>query len=248
MAAGRIPNGLRITALCVATSMAGMIGPALAYESPAYAEAGVLESSRVDGTALGEWTARWWRWAFSQPVPPYLDRDGRDCASAQAGPVWFLAGTDGRFVARRTCAIPLGKHVLVPVINMIHFARGDRPDTPCSELQSGAAVNNDRLTSAVVMLDGKVIGDIDKRRVRSEGCFRLDPADATSALAAADGYWLMLKPLPRGRHTLVVGANYGDTGASHGGMHQNFEYVLEVGGALTLSHLDAGIADVEAAP
>ena len=62
----------------------------------------------------------------------------------------------------------------------------------------------------------------------------MDPSDPTSQLAAADGYWLMIKPLTRGRHILVIGANYGASAAAYGGMNQNFEYVLDVGGSILL--------------
>lgn len=55
-------------------------------------------------------------------------------------------------------------------------------------------------------------------------------------LAAADGYWVMLKPLPPGRHTLVVAANYGGTGdGGYANLRQNFEYVLHVGAPVLIS-------------
>jgi hypothetical protein len=188
----------------------------------------------VDGVGLEQWTARWWRWAHGQPIPPYLDRDGRLCDFGQAGPVWFLAGTDGSFEPRRDCVVPEGKHLLLPVINMIYWQQVPG-GSPCSELQRGASVNNDRLSSAVVLLNGQSLGDIRLRRVRS-GCFAMDPDDPESVLAAADGYWVMLKPLPRGRHTLVVAANYGGAGArGYANLRQNFEYVLHVGAPVLIS-------------
>lgn len=125
--------------------------------------------------------------------------------------------------------MPEGKHVLLPVINMISY--GVNGDESCRYLQRGAAMNNDNLVSAVVMLDGKPLPEVRKRRVSSDGCFHMDPDDNTSMQAAADGYWILLDPLPRGRHTLSVGANY-DTrqGGDYSGMQQSFEYVLYVGG------------------
>lgn len=191
-----------------------------------------IEDGPVDGAGLGEWTARWWQWALAQWVEPYRDPDGRLCALGQDGAVWFLAGTDGTFDALRRCTVPAGKHVLVPVINMIHHQvrRGVGPG--CRALQAAASVNNDHLVSAVVLLDGKPLGDVSARRVRSAGCFPLDPDDEASPLAASDGYWIMLRPLPPGRHRLVVGANYGAPDEAYGGMRQNFEYVLDVGGPL----------------
>src|SRR6476660_6689629 len=75
-------------------------------------------AASVEGRSFATLTADWWRWAQASAIPPYLDPDGRLCDTGQSGPVWFLAGTDGTFAPRRECAVPEGKHVLVPVINM----------------------------------------------------------------------------------------------------------------------------------
>ena len=181
--------------------------------------------AKVEGMGYPELTAKWWQWAEALDGLPYRDRDGRACAVAQEGPVWFLAGTTGMFNARRECTIPLGKHVLMPVINMIHYTpddalRGDRVPS-CRQLQSWAAVNNDRLSSAVAVL--------------SAGCFPLypdipPPPGHLAQMAASDGYWLLLPPLSPGRHTLSVGANYDADGSGYGRMVQSFEYVLWIGG------------------
>jgi hypothetical protein len=212
---------------------------ACAFAGHAFAQAGDAAVPWTDGpvagVSLGDWTAQWWRWSQGAAIAPYLDPDGRLCDTDQSGPVWFLAGTDGTFEPRRRCVVPEGKYLLLPVINMYYAYRappGQRAD--CSQLQARAAVNNDRLVSAVVVLDGKPLGDVRMHRVRSDGCFRFDPGDASSPLAAADGYWLMLKPLPRGHHTISVGANYGAPGQAYGNMVQNFEYELDVGGRTLL--------------
>jgi hypothetical protein len=190
----------------------------------------------VEGVSFGGWTAKWWQWAFAQPIAPFLDPDGRLCTGGQGGPVWFLAGTNGEFAPHRECIVPAGKYLLVPVINMIYMNRQAGHDpahtNPCAELQANAAVNNDHLVSAVVMIDGVLIDDVTRFRVRSDGCFPLttDVEEPSAQSAAADGYWLLLKPLPPGRHTISIGANYGATDSSYGHMLQNFEYVLDVGG------------------
>lgn len=213
---------------------------------PAYTQA---EAQSVEGVSLAEWTAHWWRWADDQWVAPYLDPDGRLCQLGHSGPVWFLAGTNGEFQPKRECVVPEGKYLLLPVINMISY--GVDEDASCSSLQQSAAVNNDNLLSAVVLLDGVPLGDVSRRRVASKGCFHMDPDDEHSTLAAADGYWLLLKPLSRGRHTISVGANY-DTrqGGAYSGMQQTFEYVLHVGGRdyMALSDQDASTAQGRSAP
>lgn len=191
--------------------------------------ASAVTREAVDGVSLSEWTVRWWRWANAQWVVPYLDPDGRLCELGQDGPVWYLAGTNGRFQPRRQCVVPEGRHLLLPIINMTSYQTAE--DVSCQQLQAGVAINNDHLLSAVVLLDGQPMGDMRLHRVKSEGCFRMDPDDEDSPLVAADGYWLMLKPLAPGRHTVSVGANYGaPEGGAYSQMLQTFEYVLHVGG------------------
>lgn len=239
----------RTAKACRAGFVAGMLAITAAADagpdvvSPVQA----LANGTIEGRSLGDWTAQWWRWALAREIAPYRDRDGRLCALGQEGPVWFLAGTDGRFVAKRECAIPEGKHVLVPIINMIYW-RPRGSDASCHELQASAAVNNDRLVSAVALLDGQPLGDLRSHRVRSDKCFRLDPDDPQSRIGAADGYWLMLKPLPRGRHVLSIGANYAAADEAFGGMHQNFEYVLDIGGPALLSDSPEASASSRVAP
>lgn len=194
--------------------------------------------ARVGRETFGDLTARWWQWAERMPLAPYLDPDGRLCGFEQEGPVWFLAGTDGTFNARRTCIVPSGRHILVPVINMrtsnTRPRHGTRLPLPCKVLQESAAVNNDRLGSAVVLIDGVRVSDVARYRVRSNGCFPLVETDEESPSTAADGYWLLIKPLPPGRHTLTIGANYAADEDGYGRMVQNFEYVLHVGGRTDL--------------
>jgi hypothetical protein len=226
---------------CVGTAAASVAA------SPQPAATAANPPERIDGIALADWTGRWWQWAFAFPdgLEPYRDRDGRLCDLGQSGPVWFLAGTDGRFDARRTCRVPEGRHLLVPVINMIHYGPiSGALARPCDALQKAAATNNDHLRSAVALLDGEALPASAVLRLRTTRCFDpfpgadpgADPGkdaeeEAGSGLhAAADGYWILLPPLPAGRHVLSIGANYaapGDEG--HGSMVQNFEYTLDVG-------------------
>lgn len=221
-------KGIGGRARACGTVLALMLAAAPAWGADAEA-ASAITREPVAGVSLGEWTARWWRWVDAQSGAPYLDPDGRVCDLGQEGPVWNLAGTNGRFQPRRECVVPEGKYLLLPIINMVTYQVD--AEVTCKGLQAGAAANNDYLISAVVLLDGQPLGDMRRHRVRSDGCFRAVADDDSSRLAAADGYWLMLKPLPPGRHTLHVGANYGvPDGGAYSRMRQTFEYVLHVGG------------------
>ncbi|UNK49523.1 hypothetical protein MNR01_00290 [Lysobacter sp. S4-A87] len=190
---------------------------------------------KVGDETFGQLTARWWQWAEYVPVAPFLDPDGRYCEIGQEGPVWFLAGTNGKFNAHRECVVPAGRYLLVPIINMRHSSFDEDLPLPCVVLQGAAAVNNERLGSAVALIDGVRVTDVTHYRVRSDGCFPLQPGNDKTGLTAADGYWLLIKPLPTGRHTLTIGANYASDDEGYGKMVQNFEYVLHVGGRADLA-------------
>lgn len=232
------------SAAAAAMAAAAPVAPAAAAAAAKPVKAAPAQAAAapgaVAGVAAAEWTVRWWRWAnnaFPDGLAPYRDRDGRLCATGQdeRGPVWFLAGTDGSFAARRRCRVPAGAHLLVPVINMYFHAPTAGPNAmDCAEVKRAAAVNNDYLASAVVLLDGKPLA----RPLRlASRCFDPQAARAhpgpdrgSRYRAAADGYWLLLPPLAPGPHRLSVGANYGNPyDSEYGRMQQNFEYQLQVG-------------------
>lgn len=229
-------SSLLVVTACLSLSAGLAIAPPVARATePSAADQLLLPpDAKVGNETFGELTARWWQWANRMPIPPYMDPDGQLCDFDQEGRVWFLAGTDGTFNAKRTCVVPANHHILMPIINIRYSNtrqhNGKPLPLPCKVLQESAAVNNDRLGSAVVLVDGVPVTDVARYRVRSDGCFPLVAEDEESPATAADGYWLLLKPLPLGRHTIAVGANYAADEAGYGQMVQNFEYVLHVGG------------------
>lgn len=195
--------------------------------------------SRVEGMDRSQLTTRWWQWAMALPVEPQHDPDGRACALGQQGNVWFLAGTDGTRPVQRRCALPTGLHLLVPVatryVTRPFVARKGQPPLPdCATLQDRAAMPPEGLLHATVTLDGDALGRVAAHRVSSGGCFDPYPGVPPHAghpppLAASDGYWLLLPPLPPGRHVLAVDAHYRLRGEGGFEIVQQFEYVLEVG-------------------
>lgn len=225
-------SALLIVVIAAATTVTSAQAAGARAEGPRPTAADQLllpPDAKVGDETFGELTARWWQWAEWLPIPPYLDPDGRLCEMGQEGDVWFLAGTDGSFNVKRECVVPSGRYILVPVINMRHSSTNEKLPLPCAVLQGGAAVNNQSLASAVALIDGVPVTDVARYRVRSNGCFPLRAGDDKSPQTAADGYWLLIKPLPPGRHTLVIGANYSVDNSAYGKRMQNFEYVLHVG-------------------
>ena len=78
--------------------------------------------SQPYGASYGEWGAAWWQWALAQPASanPLFDSTGEYCGAGQSGQVWFLAGTFGGS-AERTCTVPAGRALLLPVLNIAYI-------------------------------------------------------------------------------------------------------------------------------
>ncbi len=175
----------------------------------------------VDALRQTQWAARWWQWTarFGKDTgAPFRDPDGRHCAlNQEEGAVWFLAGTDGKFDAVRNCTVPAGKHLFVPMINWVV-----EDGASCGDKQAAAARLADDVNTGLVLLDGRPVGQLERMRVAAGTCFAMSDQ---SAGVATDGYWLMLKPLPPGKHQLAITAAWRD-GPRH--TMQNFRYELEV--------------------
>ena len=199
------------------------------FAAAASAHAGnkvVQPGQEFAGKSYNQLASEWTQWLTREPFAtnPALDPDGSLCDLNQQGKVWFLASTfEG--VATRTCEIPEGKAIFLSLGGVfISFApefpaAGD----PCAQMASLADrvrcdVNTDAPVAPAVSfeasLDGESIDDLFAFRAQSQpGGFTLEvdepsfltdlglPAgDRTPAMA--DGYFLYLKPLKRGRHTL----------------------------------------------
>ena len=174
------------------------------------------------GKTYGAWGAEWWKWALSIPANqnPITDPTGEFGSLNQRGPVWFLAGTYGT-TAERTIAIPEGKGIFFPIFNYFN-------DYPCPDstfhpapgqtleafLAQGAADFVDHATALAVEVDGAEVVDPFKYRAASRlVTFMADPSQITldpcitpdqPQVGVADGYWVMLPPLPRGEHTIHI--------------------------------------------
>lgn len=222
----------RLNALLLALALAS---PAFAL--PAGADGPVLSSrERVDGRSQADYAIAWWQWAMHLPdgVRPYQDPSGAQCALAQSGPVWFLAGTDGTMRVQRKCVVPQGKYVFLPIIAVLAHSKPGQPIT-CQKAHDQVMRTNDHLAQAQVSLDGKAIADIAAYRLGQVPCF--DAFKHAAYLerhtpympAATDGYWLMLTPLSTGMHRLSVKARYGSPGTLEGDLEEDVEYQFWVG-------------------
>jgi hypothetical protein len=206
-----------------------------AAASAAQAPRVLAATEKVDGRRVDAYPALWWQWVNRKRwgAQAFQDPTGEQCALNQAGPVWFLAGTDGTDEVHRHCRIPAGKHVFLPVITMLSTSPPGQTRT-CAQVKATAGENNNHVIVSEVSLDGV---RIDTRALRmGGGCFDAYAyadylkGERVARVSATDGYWLMLAPLADGTHKLRVEARYDNPEAEFGDMEQVFEYELLVGG------------------
>ncbi len=193
----------------------------------------VFPGDTVEGKHLSTYANMWWQWTYTMPrdMSPVVDRTGEKCHVNQQGDVWFLAGGYGSSQIKRTCEIPEGKYIFFPVINMLYSFNGDI-EVSCEEAKRWASLDNDELLTIEIELDSMVATNPAHSRIASEECFDLlglvpEEYDAPRIFpSAADGFWIMLKPLTKGKHTLKFNAQYDREKGAFSKMAQDIEYDL----------------------
>lgn len=162
------------------------------------------------GKTWENWTTKWWRWFLSIPFDtnPACDKTGEYAGVDQNDPnVWFLAGTAGG-TASRTITIPEGKAVLFPVINVTtSYLENPKLNTE-KDLISFVDSHMKDIAKKLAFVDGEEITISEDNRVGSKPFdFTFPPnniygAHSGKTKGAGDGYWLFLKPLSSGIHTI----------------------------------------------
>lgn len=172
----------------------------------------------VYGKTMGNWGQAWWQWALNFPSADNpIQQDGYvDCSAGQSGKVWFLAGTFGESV-ERTCSIPEGRALFVPIINSLYWTPEDCASNDvktCREKSAGQGI--DSILSWTCTVDGVPCAWFAQVvRAQSDPRPLNLPAGAIAATdwgyppgvrekSIADGYAVMLDPLSRGQHTVHI--------------------------------------------
>ena len=155
------------------------------------------------------------------------------------GPVWFVAGAFGGEITRE-CTVPRGKALFVPLLNTTFGAavsdcEPTKPGVRCdvTQLRAMAAVAMDAV-SIKASLDSVPLLNLQQYRAQSPVFSVTLPEDNILGIPAgtyepmvSDGYWLMLRPLTPGAHTLQWHGRI--TGGVFAGFEVQVTYSLTVG-------------------
>ena len=210
-----IPTGSRrrrwlVAAAVVAVALAA---PAAALAARDHDPRVFPRSAHPYGMSYAEWTATWWPWALAEPdaTNPVRDTTGADCAVGQpGGHVWLLASTFGG-EATRECTVPKNRALLIPLVNTFWCAFPEDPpiEKTLAFIRAQMAFVRTQATELSASIDGvPVRGDLRDYFVESSAFQIVDspqlPPGRVCDPSIDFGFYLLIKPLSRGQHTLRV--------------------------------------------
>jgi hypothetical protein len=168
----------------------------------------------VFGMTYGDWAAASWQQLFSLPLSSIPAFTGTNCLIGQeSGPVFFAPASLGTPLTI-SCTIPARKAIFILVLGLecstiepAPFFGGNPPELRnCS----GAGADGIDPNALELTVDNRPVRDLQRFRVQTPSFELIMPASdnllgmpgVTSGTSVADGYYVMLRPLPKGQHVI----------------------------------------------
>ena len=177
----------------------------------------------IYGKNYSEWGGQWWLFLsnFTSTDVPAGDNTGGRCNDKQIDPnMFFLFGTFGnQDKITRECTVPSSKAILVPVLvsecSDLERKSLDTPENRRNCVYEGTKENVNKLNFS---LDGIPLTNVTNYfteiplnvTLKGGNAWGVDPGDA---MAHTGGYYVILKPLSPGKHTIAFDADKSGTGA-----------------------------------
>jgi hypothetical protein len=168
--------------------------------------------AHVDGKTYGEWGTTWWDWVLNiaSAVNPLANPTMDFNTLPQHAAVYFLVGSG----TSHDVVVPPGRMLFFPLVNV--FDAGDMPTVQEEVELVQFWVRH--VTDLHCTVDGRSLRSLFRYRGTGEwpdGLVlgeenRWDLPAGNYGEGASDGYWIMLSPLPPGRHTVQFGGTMGD--------------------------------------
>jgi hypothetical protein len=168
--------------------------------------------------AYGEHAKNFWKWLVSMPKDhnPESDLTGERSANGQENSessVFYLSiGPNREAKIERTCNIPTGKGILIPV-SVVVVSDKEVPEIPnpsIEDLSKKAKKDQDSVTDMYLRIDDDEyqMEDLSRYRIHT-GKFEVNfPENALwdvsegRAMAVADGTYIVSRPLTEGKYTI----------------------------------------------
>jgi hypothetical protein len=170
--------------------------------------------SKPYGLTFQEHVKNFWKWVISLPKDksPWNDPTGANCAIGQSGTnssVFYL-GSNGGGTSYRTCKVPAGKGLFIPVSPM-EVSDKESPNSSIDQLTQIAKQDQDSVNSLNLKIGDKVYNyqDLLKYRTHTEKIDVVFPDNGIFGVmhggpskAVADGFYIITQPLAKGTYTI----------------------------------------------
>ena len=190
------------------------------------------------GLSYAEHAKNFWNWTLGVPAAenPINDPTGEKCEIGQSNTnssVFYLAINNGG-ESERTCEVPAGKGLLIPVMQ-VAVTEKEVPGATIQELSSGAKKDQDSVNSLYLQVDDKEFRteNLTKYRIHTDD-FNVVFADngpfgvvkGGPSKAVADGFYVLTEPLTPGNHTVHFKSSLicSDPGCAEPNFAQDIEY------------------------
>ena len=170
--------------------------------------------SKPYGLSYEQHVKNFWKWIISLPQDknPWADQTGKNCVIGQLetnASVFYLSGNGGG-KSDRTCKVPAGKGLFIPVSPM-EISDKEAPNRSIEDLHKIAKKDQDSVTSLYLKIDDKEYTrqDLSKYRIPTENFEVTFPKNAifgaTEGIskAVADGYYVITELLKKGNYTIL---------------------------------------------
>jgi len=170
--------------------------------------------SKPYGLTYADHIENFWRWSLHIPANenPINDTAGVECAIGQNNTnssVFYLTFNNGG-KSQRSCEVPAGKGLFLPVMQVEHSDKEDKGAT-VDALHAGAKKDQDNVNSLNLKIGDKQYKyeDLYKYRIHTEvfdvvfpnnGIFGVK--EGGSSKAVADGFYIITEPLTKGNYTI----------------------------------------------
>jgi hypothetical protein len=194
---------------------------------------------------------RWWQWIVSlnnvtDPNPfTETGQAGCDVGLQDDGRLLFLVGSPRDNVTgafpEHECGIPKGTSILFPIVNVVcDTLEVNTAFFGANETDQRICANNlaDKAFNLTLNIDGYEVKNLEQYRIDSPaGGFNLSAVEGNpvaippgNGTGVADGFWILLKPLKPGEHTITFSGalNFTDVSGLGGIFESGATYFLEV--------------------
>lgn len=152
-------------------------------------------------------SAKWWKWALELPLPghPFIDDPSFNITTGQTGQLWFLAAPFG--TVERTCVIPRDHTLFIGLLNAEASDLEGLGNTAADQ-RANAKFLADHIINLTFSIDGHNVSNIASYRYTSpQFQFNaptpwIEGPTGGAGTSVADGYYVMVKPMFMGRHTI----------------------------------------------